>query len=156
MRGRYALWLLIILLLLFLGSLCYLQSGKTIIALEWLNGAFPSAHEWLIASARRLPMIFQSGWVEYHLADIMWAGSCAMVITGIWVNHVTLLKLLLLGMACAIFYEVLQMIGFNEGTFDYLDMIYSLISGAVATLLTYLLLIKKDDNNEETFELLRD
>ena len=150
MRGRYFLWLLTILLLLFIGSLCYLQSGKAIIALEWLNATFPRFHEWLLRSANNFPRVFHQGWIEYHLSDILWSASCAMIITGIWVNQFTLLKLLLLGMGCAIFYEVLQMVGVRGGTFDQLDMIYSLVSGAVATLFTYLLLKIKDDDNEET------
>lgn len=153
MRGRYALWLLTILLLLFVGSLCYLQSGKTIIALEWLNATFPRFHDWLIHSANKLPEIFRKGWIEHHFSDILWSASCAMIITGTWVNQFTLWKLLLLGIGCAIFYEVLQMVGVRGGTFDQLDMIYSLVSGAVATLLTYLLLKIKDDDNEDTLRL---
>ncbi|RDX37547.1 hypothetical protein DZA50_02310 [Kangiella sp. HD9-110m-PIT-SAG07] len=153
MRYRFILWLLIIASLITIGGLSYLQSGRDIEATVWLRDISPSAYYWLMALANNAPTIYLSGWVDFHLADIMWSASFAMIICGIWVNQIPFFKLLLVGIGCAIFYEVLQLFGVVKGTFDALDLMYSLGAGALGTTLTYYLLKKykiKEQYNENS------
>ena len=142
MLYRYFSWLTIIVILLLIGGLCYLQGEKDVAAIDWLRQQQPMLYEWLMLGANKAPFIYSSGWVAHHLSDIMWSASFAMIICGIWVNQFSLLNLLLVGMACAIFYEVLQFFGVAQGTFDTWDLVYSLCAGVVGTLITYLLLYK--------------
>lgn len=137
---RYCLWLLFIGVQLAIGIIIYLQSGKDLTAFVWLQSRLPSFSNWLFDFANHFPQLYYKGWVANHLPDILWSSSCASFLVGIWVNQLTLLKLLPLGMACAIFYETLQLFGVTNGTYDHLDMIFSLIAGVISTLITYLLL----------------
>lgn len=155
MMYRYLIWLFLATALLTIGSLCYLQGEKSVVAIEWLNQVAPSAYRWLMAVANSLPRIYYPGWIANHLADIMWSMSFAMLICGIWVNQFSFSKLLLVGIACAIFYEVLQLVGAAPGIFDVWDLFYSLCAGAVGASLTYLLLKKyhiKEQYNENLLD----
>lgn len=153
MLYRYLTWGLFIVFLLFVGTLCYLQSGRELVGTLWVQEHFPFIGRWLESLAEQSPSIYQDGWVAYHLSDIMWAASFAMIICGIWVNQFSIYNLLLVGMGCAIFYEVLQLVGIARGTFDILDLLYSLSGGVLGTLLTYKLLKKhniKEQYNESS------
>lgn len=142
---RYSFWLLLIGLQLALGIIIYLQSGKDLVGFTWLEQQFPSLSNWLSSLVSQLPELYQEGWLANHLPDILWSSACASLLVGIWVNQLALLKLLPVGIACAIFYETLQGLGLAGGTFDWLDFIYSFLAGVLSTLLTYLLL-KQIDN----------
>lgn len=137
---RYSLWLLFIVIQLLIGVLIYLQSGNELVAFAMLAKHLPAVMSLLTDVAQRLPLIYQQGWVAHHLPDILWSSACASVLVGLWANQFSLSKLLPLGMACAIFYETLQFFGVTNGTYDHFDWLYSLLAGAVSTLLTYLLL----------------
>lgn len=137
---RYSLWLSFIGLQLAIGIIIYLQSGRALMGFVWFGQEFPSQAIWFSSLVSHLPEVYQEGWVANHLPDILWSSACASLLVGIWVNQLTILKLLLLGMGCAIFYETLQGLSFTGGTFDWLDMMYSLLGGALSTLTTYLLL----------------
>lgn len=137
---RYSLWLSFIGLQLAIGIIIYLQSGRALMGFVWFGQEFPIQAIWFSSLASHLPEVYQEGWVANHLPDILWSSACASLLVGIWVNQLTILKLLLLGMGCAIFYETLQGLSFTGGTFDWLDMMYSLLGGALSTLTTYLLL----------------
>lgn len=140
MKLRYCVWFLIIITLLVAGGIIYLQGGKELVAKTWLQAEMPLIYKSLMQLAYSSPNLYRSGWVEHHLTDIMWSSSFAMVICGIWVKQFTLLKLLPLGVTCAIFYEVLQLVGLAGGTFDEWDLIYSFCAGGVATFFTHWLL----------------
>lgn len=142
---RYSFWLLLIGLQLALGIIIYLQSAKDLVGFTWLEQQFPSLSNWLSSLVSQLPELYQEGWLANHLPDILWSSACASLLVGIWVNQLALLKLLPVGIACAIFYETLQGLGLAGGTFDWLDFIYSFLAGVLSTLLTYLLL-KQIDN----------
>ncbi|HEY9031193.1 MAG TPA: hypothetical protein VIM93_07515 [Kangiella sp.] len=142
---RYFLWLLLIGLQLALGIIIYLQSGRDLVGFTWLEQQFPSLSNWLSSLVSQLPELYQEGWLANHLPDILWSSACASLLVGIWVNQLALLKLLPVGIACAIFYETLQWLGLAGGTFDWLDFIYSFLAGVLSTMLTYLLL-KQIDN----------
>lgn len=148
---RYFLWVVIIASLLLIGILCYLQGEKQVVAIEWLQHQLPSFYSWLMSGVNALPLIYRQGWIAHHLSDIMWSASFAMIICGIWVNQFSILKLLLVGIACAIFYEVLQLFGAAQGTFDIWDLMYSVCAGVLATLITYLLLHKTKYKVKEQF-----
>ena len=153
MLSRYFIWGLLIVLLLLAGALCYLQSGREVMGTLWVQEHFPSVATWFESLAKHSPTVYQGGWVGHHLADIMWSISFAMIICGIWVNQFSFFNLLLVGMACAIFYEVLQLVGIARGTFDIMDLLYSLGSGLLGTLLAYKLLKKhniKEQYNESS------
>lgn len=144
---RYSLWLLLIGVQLALGIIIYLQSGKDLLGFAWLEQQFPSLSNWLSKMVSQLPELYQEGWVANHLPDILWSSACASLLVGIWVNQLALSKLLPVGMACAIFYETLQGLGLADGTFDWLDLMYSFFAGVLSTLLTYLLLNKSTIND---------
>ncbi len=144
---RYLVWLLLIGLQIGCGIIIYHQSGKPLLGFFWLEQQLPGLSSWLSSLVGHLPKVYQDGWLANHLPDILWSSACASLLVGIWVNQLTLSKLLPLGMGCAIFYETLQGLGFAGGTFDWLDMVYSLFGGILSTLVTYLLL-KKVSNNE--------
>lgn len=151
MFARYSIWMLIIGLQLLVGVLIYLQSGKELVAFVMLAEQFPDVMLWLNGVADHLPNIYQRGWVSHHLPDILWSSACASFLVGLWVNQLTLSKLLPVGMACAIFYETLQLFGVTNGTYDHYDLLYSLVAGCVSTLLTYLLLrscLKHKENSK--------
>lgn len=137
---RYSIWLAFITLQLLVGVIIYLQSGKELVAFAILAKKLPDAMLWLNDWAQQLPAIYHKGWVSNHLPDIMWSSACAAVLVGLWVNQLTLSKLLPLGMGCAIFYEILQFFGVTNGTYDHFDLFYSIVAGGISTLLTYLLL----------------
>lgn len=139
---RYFFWFLIIATLLSIGVLCYLQGDKDVAAFYWLKEVLPQLHQWLVLWGEQTPLIYRPGWIAHHLSDIMWSASFAMLICGIWVNQFTFLKLLLVGIACAIFYESLQLVGAARGTFDLWDLAYSFVAGAVGAVLTYFILNK--------------
>lgn len=148
---RYSLWLLFIALQLFIGVLIYFQSGKELVAFALLTKQFPGVMTLLTEIATQFPLIYQKGWVSHHLPDILWSSACASFLVGLWVSQLTFLKLLPVGMACAIFYETLQLFGVTNGTYDHLDLFYSLLAGVVSTLLTYLLLrgsLQYKENNK--------
>ncbi|WP_228127106.1 hypothetical protein [Kangiella aquimarina] len=140
MVARYILWLLFIGFQLLIGVIIYLQSGNELVAFAMLSKQLPAVMTLLTDVAQRLPLIYQQGWVAYHLPDILWSSACASFLVGLWVNQFSLSKLLPLGMGCAIFYELLQFFGVTNGTYDHFDLFYSLLAGAGSTLLTYLLL----------------
>lgn len=144
---RYLIWLLLIVLQIGFGIIIYHQSGKPLLGFVWLEQQLPALSSWLSSLVEHLPKVYRDGWLANHLADILWSSACASLLVGIWVNQLTLSKLLPLGMGCAIFYETLQGLGFAGGTFDWMDMVYSLFGGVLSTLVTYLLL-KKVPNNE--------
>ncbi|MHC9510326.1 hypothetical protein [Kangiella sp. M94] len=137
---RYFLWLLFIGLQLAIGIIIYLQSGKDLVGFVWFEQQLPAQSHWLSSLVSKLPELYQKGWIADHLPDILWSSACASLLVGIWVSQLTVSKLLLLGLGCAIFYETLQGLSFTGGTFDWLDMMYSLLSGALSTFITYLLL----------------
>lgn len=146
---RYGFWLFLITFLLFIGGVCYLQGEDEVVATLWLSEQMPRVSEWLVSLAHSMPNIYHQGWVDHHLPDIMWSTAFAMIICGIWVNQLSVLKLLLLGMGCAIFYEALQLFGIARGTFDNWDLMYSLCAGLVGSFITYLLLRKAKYNYKE-------
>lgn len=143
MKLRYCAWLLIIIALLVAGGVIYLQGGKGAVAITWLQAEMPLIYKNLMQIANSSPNLYRPGWIENHLADILWSISFAMLICGIWVRQLTLLKLLPLGVSCAIFYEVLQLVGLAGGTFDEWDLIYSFCAGGLATILIYWMLREK-------------
>lgn len=140
MKYRYFIWLLTVFLFLFVGALLYLQGTKEVIVLGWLEVTAPMVYACLMWLAKVSPNIYAPGWVAHHLADIMWSTSFAMLICGIWVKQFTTLKLLPLGITCAIFYEVLQLVGVASGTFDIWDLVYSFGAGGLAAVFTSWLL----------------
>lgn len=140
MHFRYYIWLLTIFTLLFVGGVLYLQGPQDVVALTWLRAEIPIIYKWLMQIADASPSLYRSGWVAHHLADILWSTSFAMLICGIWVRQLTLVKLLPLGITCAIFYEVLQLVGVAGGTFDNWDLMYSFCAGGMATVFTHWLL----------------
>ncbi|MCW8857287.1 MAG: hypothetical protein OQJ95_07990 [Kangiella sp.] len=147
MHIRYSLWLLFIGVQLAIGIIIYAQSGEDVIGLAWLAGQFPSLSAWLFELSNHFPLLYREGWIANHLPDILWSSACASFLVGLWVNQLTLSKLLPVGMGCAIFYEMLQGLGFGGGTFDWLDLMYSFFAGVFGTLLTYLLLNKSIIND---------
>lgn len=136
---RYSIWLLFIGLQIAIGVIIYYQSGKDLLGFVWLENQFSSLSIWLSNLLAYMPIMYREGWIDNHLPDILWSSACASFLVGIWVNQLTLLKLLPLGVACAIFYEAFQLLGVTDGTYDHFDMLYSLIAGVISTLLTYLL-----------------
>lgn len=137
---HYSLWLLFIGVQLVFGVLIYLQSGSELVAFALIKEYFPAIAQWAFNAANQLPTLYQKGWIANHLPDILWSSACASLLVGIWVNQLSLSKLLPLGMACAIFYETLQFFGVTNGTYDHFDLLYSLLAGVLSTLITYLLL----------------
>ncbi|WP_343984973.1 hypothetical protein [Kangiella japonica] len=149
MKYRYCIWLLIIFTLLYIGGVLYLQGAKDVVVVQWLRAEIPFIYEGLMTIANASPSFYRSGWIAHHLADILWSTSFAMLICGIWVGQLTLLKLLPLGITCAIFYEVLQLVGVAGGTFDEWDLFYSFCAGGVATVFSHWLLRRKPSKNAQ-------
>lgn len=136
MRNKIIYWFLIG-VSLGCGIALYLTKSSQVVGFGWLAKVIPDIVPMLQSI---IPNWFSNfakiTWVSNHFADILWAFVSSMLVARIWLGSVHWFSLLLLCVTCAIFYESLQFFELTSGTFDWLDIFYSVLAACFGVLVT--------------------
>lgn len=120
--------------LFFCAIFVYFSQDRELVAASWIRNISPDIYMILKEFSAKFSGFSQVQWVRYYFADIVWAFNFSSIIALLWLGRIKTVYVVFLAVIAASSFELMQGFGVFRGAFDWLDLGFSILVGAITAI----------------------